>query len=476
MEQKLDIGQEIAKLTSELEGVKARLQLEITKRRIVERQLEASSFHIGSINAFSSVIQKSLDINELLQNMVEKTLSFFSCDRVFLLYPCDISAPSFRILAEAVRPEFPGGFALRMDIPITKTQVETFDAALKSDRPVVIVNTNFEVLKEEAEVFDKSGIIVPRSVMLMAVRPKTGAAWMFGLHQCSYSRQWSDDEKNLFHDICIRLADGINIFTLYKRLKESHESLERRVAEEIEKNRMKDQLMFEQSRQIAIGELLVNISHQWRQPLGVVSLFVQDIRDAYRFNELTDDYLNKSVNIVMDELQKLSDTIDNFRKLYRIEKETKPFSIAQAVKNALAVLAPYYAMNNITINADIEEDIIVEGYPNEFSKVILNILNNTNDVFEERNIKNGEITIKSYKDIKNGKAVLTICDNGGGVSDEIRNKIFDPYFTTKPKSRGAGLGLYMAKVIIENNMNGSIKAAKCGNGLKIIIEVSLWKG
>ncbi|MBF0565265.1 MAG: PAS domain S-box protein [Nitrospirae bacterium] len=248
-------------------------------------------------------------------------------------------------------------------------------------------------------------------------------------------------------------------------------NLQRRVNEEVDKNRWKDQVMFEQSRQISMGELLVSIAHHWRQPLNAISVLAQEIRDANMFHDLTDDYLDSTVKTIMGELQSLSDTIDNFRSFYHAEKEKKRFGIADIVAKSLSLMEGYFKNLNITIEVDIKEDMFVEGYPNEFSRVILCILNNTKDIFEEREIGNGHINIKLQKGSETGKAILSISDDGGGINDDIIDKIFDPYFTTKPKSRGTGLGLYIAKAVVEKNMSGTIKAQNTDGGLEIIIEV-----
>ncbi|MBF0519364.1 MAG: PAS domain S-box protein [Nitrospirae bacterium] len=255
------------------------------------------------------------------------------------------------------------------------------------------------------------------------------------------------------------------------QLNELNKNLQRRVTEEVEENRWKDQVMFEQSRHIAMGELLVNIAHHWRQPLNAISVIAQEIRDAKMFDDLTDEYLDSNVNIIMVELQLLSDTIDNFKSFYHVEKEKKRFSIAGAVEKSLSLMEGYFKNRQITIEVDVKNDIMVEGYPNEFSRAILSILNNTKDIFEERGIENGYIKIKLKKGDEAGKGMLCISDNGGGIREDIIGKIFDPYFTTKHKARGIGLGLYIAKSVIEMNMSGSIRAQNTDAGLEVIIEL-----
>ncbi|MBF0520002.1 MAG: PAS domain-containing sensor histidine kinase [Nitrospirae bacterium] len=235
--------------------------------------------------------------------------------------------------------------------------------------------------------------------------------------------------------------------------------------------REKEHLIYEQSRQLAMNELLVNISHHWRQPINAVSVLAQEIRDAYRFNELTFEHLDKVVKTIMNELKTLSDTIDDFRSFYRIEKNNKRFKVADVVRKTLYVMSEYFNENDITVDFHVKDDVIIEGYPNEYSKVVSTILNNTRDAFEQRNVEKGHIKIELYKDPSTGKVVLKISDNGGGVKDDLINKIFDPYFTTKPKSRGTGIGLYMANVLVQRKFQGVLRAENIDGGLAITIEI-----
>ncbi len=256
-----------------------------------------------------------------------------------------------------------------------------------------------------------------------------------------------------------------------EELRDVNLNLQKRVQNEIEKNRVKDQIMFEQSRHIVIGELLVNISHHWRQPLCAIGLIIQDIRDAYLHNELDVEYMDKSVDAMMSELNALSDTIENFRNFYVQDNEKRDFNVTAEIDKALMLLAGYIKDKGIVIDKALDDSLLIQGFPNEFAQVILNILTNAKDVFEKRNIINGVININSYKDSTTGKMIISIKDNGGGIQEDIMDKIFDPYFTTKHKTRGTGIGLYMAKVLIEKSMNGTLSVRNISGGCEFRIEI-----
>lgn len=235
--------------------------------------------------------------------------------------------------------------------------------------------------------------------------------------------------------------------------------------------RESEKMIYEQSRQLAINELLVNISHHWRQPLQTVSILAQEIRDAYRFNELSCEYLDEIVTTIMKELKMLSNTIDDFRNLYRMEKDKKQFNAADIIRKTLSITSKYFEVNDITVKFQVRDDVTIEGYPDEYSKTISAVLNNAVEVLNKKIVPDKHVEIELYKEPYNGRAILKISDNGGGIKGDIIDKIFDPYFTTKFKESGTGLGLYIAKTLIEKSFNGILSVKNIKNGTEFTIEV-----
>lgn len=248
-------------------------------------------------------------------------------------------------------------------------------------------------------------------------------------------------------------------------------NLEERVKEEVEENRKKDRLVFEQSRRMTMGELLMNIAHHWRQPLNVVAAISQEIEDSYKYGELTSDYLGKSIKTIMDQLIQLSGTINIFRDIYYSEKEIEEFAISESVRKSVSVVNDYLKCNNITVHTDFPEDIPVNGNSNDFCQAIIKILINAIEIIKERKVENGRITIKGKRISPGQRSLVTISDNGGGIEPENMNRIFDPYFTTKHMTMGTGLGLYIAKTIIENEMEGTLSVKNSNEGAQFIIDV-----
>ncbi|MGD0584401.1 MAG: GAF domain-containing protein [Oryzomonas sp.] len=245
------------------------------------------------------------------------------------------------------------------------------------------------------------------------------------------------------------------------------ETIERLLATEA--LREKEQMLIQQSRQAAMGEMIGNIAHQWRQPLNTLGLTVQQLLLFYDMDEFTREFLEKSVGRSMELIQHMSKTIDDFRNYFRPDKEKVEFELSEAVTTTLSLVEDSFKSEHIRIKYIAKSEPVTIGYRNEYAQVVLNILNNARDVFKERNIKDPMVSITVFTE--NGRAVVTISDNAGGIPEEIIGKIFDPYFTTKGPQAGTGVGLFMSKTIIEKNMGGRLSVRNHGDGAEFRIEV-----
>jgi PAS domain S-box-containing protein len=242
--------------------------------------------------------------------------------------------------------------------------------------------------------------------------------------------------------------------------------LEKRVQEEVRKNRQKDHMLIQQSRLAAMGEMIASIGHQWRQPLNSLSLLIQDVPEAVEFGEINSEYANKFTKESMILIKHMSQTIQDFRKFYLPNKEKAPFSLSESIEDALSIFSISLKNHNIDVRFEYRGQQKAFGNQNEFSQAVLNILTNARDTFVEKRIENRKlyITIKETPMFYSAE----ILDNGGGIESLLADKIFDPYFTTRPN--GTGLGLYMTKMILEN-MNGSVKVENKGSGACFLLTV-----
>lgn len=257
--------------------------------------------------------------------------------------------------------------------------------------------------------------------------------------------------------------------TAEEKIKELNKNLEEKVREEIEKNREKEALLLKQSRNAAMGEMIGNIAHQWRQPLNGLALIIQDIEESYLYSELNAEYIKNSVSKSMSIIQHMSQTIDDFRNFFKPDKEKQSFSIKAVLEKTISFVEASFRNNKIELSLYVGNDMFITGFPNEYSQVIINILNNAKDVILERKVECPYVRI-TLKD-NYGKALLLIDDNAGGIDTEVIEKVFDPYFTTKEQGKGTGIGLYMSKTIIEKNMGGKLKVRNTGQGAEFSIEI-----
>jgi len=257
-----------------------------------------------------------------------------------------------------------------------------------------------------------------------------------------------------------------------QKLEQLNKTLEIQVEKKIKELRDKDQLLIKQSKMAAMGEMMSNIAHQWRQPLSLINNTVTEIEFDIDLDELenvdiqTFKKCSKEIRLVTSFLSK---TVDDFRNFFKPTKEKEDFNLLGSIDEALNILQSKLKNKQIALNvmANHFDKMIVNGYPNEFKHVIINLINNAEDALTQNNIKNPFIDIETSKE--DGKSIIEISDNAGGIEDHIIDKIFDPYFTTKYQSQGTGIGLYMSKMIIEKNMGGKIMVENTKDGAKFTI-------
>ena len=243
-----------------------------------------------------------------------------------------------------------------------------------------------------------------------------------------------------------------------QELQQLNRDLELKVQYEVEQSRKKDQIMFRQSRLASMGEMIGNIAHQWRQPLNAIVLVVQSFQMKRMAGlELSDEFIDKQVKEGIELASLMSHTIDDFRNFFKPNHSEERFSVKSIVQYSINLVKEYYEKAGIEILLCDSASVEVRGYPNEFSQVIMNLLSNAKDALEERGIATKLIEISITKEGDN--ALIGVIDNGGGICDEVLDRMFEPYFTTKHKSSGTGIGLYMSKQIIEKQMQGTINGA-----------------
>ena len=264
-----------------------------------------------------------------------------------------------------------------------------------------------------------------------------------------YKEYFESINKN---DIIIKENDNQKMII---KLEKINMELEKLFKKEMDENKRKEALMIYQSKFVAMGEMIGNIAHQWRQPLSILGLIITNIEDMHKYNDVDEEVLGDLIGKSRRLIDKMSQTIDDFRYFFKPKMDKESFSIYDSIFSTMELIEENFKFYKIEVSIENINNLSAYGYLNQYSQVIFNIINNAIDALAECNIKNKKIKIEISSD--GFYNTVKIKDNAGGIDELTAKEIFEPYFTTKQNKQGTGLGLYMAKMIIEKNFNGSIK-------------------
>ncbi len=248
--------------------------------------------------------------------------------------------------------------------------------------------------------------------------------------------------------------------------------LENQISKEVKHIREKDSMILIQSRNSAVGEMIGNIAHQWRQPINAIGILIQDFADAYEFGELDEAYIQEKVVVINNLIEYMNQTIDDFKNFFSPDKREINFAASEVVERAIDFVACSFSARNIDYNITIDQDFTTFGSENELFQAILNILNNAKDAFQENEIKQPQVRIDLS--IFENTGYITIQDNAGGVKEDIIENVFEPYVTTKTERKGTGIGLYIVKNIVEINFTGSIQVENLDGGARFTIKLPIY--
>ena len=283
----------------------------------------------------------------------------------------------------------------------------------------------------------------------------------------------SDGIKEWFRNKAVKHENGfICTFEIITEDKLIQKKLEQRVEEEIKKRHKQEMMLIQKSKMALMGEMLAAIAHNWRQPLNTISLLSASISKKLLKSKLTKNYIDNWSTSMNNQLNFMSQTIDDFRDFYTPKEDLKNTQLKKIILKVIFLIDHQLKINNIKIEIDIPDSIFIICLENQLQQALINILSNSKEAIINKNIDNGLILISANK--HDSYIDLIIQDNGGGVeNEEILLSIFEPYFTTKSNSQGTGIGLYMTKIIIEQNMKGKVEVISIKHGLKFIIKMPI---
>ncbi|WP_198401110.1 transporter substrate-binding domain-containing protein [Thiomicrospira microaerophila] len=269
----------------------------------------------------------------------------------------------------------------------------------------------------------------------------------------------------------LAVITSVLIFFFYRQydISKINKKLKKEMEQQYQDNLEKDRLIFQQSKLVAMGEMIENIAHQWRQPLASINASVMTIDNLAHESGFHSDKLEGELAYMEGVAEHMSQTLDNFRNFLSKDNKAECFSLAAVIDESLSITHKTLENDQIEINLNLEGDLKIFGNKVDFMQVILVLINNAKDALENQPLSPKKLTISAQKH----KDIIRILfkDNGGGIPENLIEKIFDPYFTTKHKAQGTGIGLYITKLIIEKKMGGTITASSKEQGACFNIEL-----
>ncbi|MCX6073022.1 MAG: ABC transporter substrate-binding protein [Campylobacterales bacterium] len=247
-----------------------------------------------------------------------------------------------------------------------------------------------------------------------------------------------------------------------------NEHLQEEIKKAVLKNRTQEKILMQQAKMAEIGSMLESIAHQWRQPLNILGISMSNLSLGLALGK--PENIENTVEIVEQQIQYMSQTIDDFRNFFKQDLAQKRININDTLNEIETLIGPLLRRNDITLVRNIDPSITLFVYPNELKQVLLNIINNGREAIEHAKSKNREISVRCENN--SHFCTISIEDTGGGVPLDIIDKLFDPYFTTKFESQGTGIGLYMAKVIIEKHFFGKLRVYNTERGACFEIQLN----
>jgi C4-dicarboxylate-specific signal transduction histidine kinase len=274
-----------------------------------------------------------------------------------------------------------------------------------------------------------------------------------------------DARTHELHSVNQRLA------AKQRQLEELNQSLELRIQEAVTELRKKDQVMIAQSRHAAMGEMIGNIAHQWRQPLNALNLVLFNLKEAFQAGELDARAMGEAAADGNRLIQRMSATISDFRDFFKVDKVERAFSAPEHVRETISLVEASFRKDQVLIRVEGTPALQVLGFPNEYAHVLLNLLSNAREAILASG-EGGLVTVRVG--LEAGEGFLQVTDTGGGIPAEVMDNIYDPYFSTKPK--GTGVGLYMSRMIVERSLHGRIEARNVEGGAQFTVFTPLPPG
>ncbi len=270
----------------------------------------------------------------------------------------------------------------------------------------------------------------------------------------------------------------VKIYHSQKRKNETLKKIQNNILDKVDKRHKnvnaesskKGTMLVQQSKMAAMGEMMDAVAHQWKQPLNSISMMTDMLKDDFKDDLVDEEYINEMTETTHMQIAHMVNTLSEFRNFFRPAQDSKNFLVSECVNSVQVLMKDELLKNTIDLTIDIQEDITVDGLINEFKHLFLNLLSNSIDAFNEKEIQGRKITIRIYK--KGEQGIIEFEDNAKGIPQHVIANIFKPNVTTKADGKGTGIGLYMSSQIVEKH-NGTINVENVNFGALFTVTIKL---
>ncbi len=270
-------------------------------------------------------------------------------------------------------------------------------------------------------------------------------------------KQKSDIELlgNMFVNFSTKITNAIEACYNVEKIHKLNKNLKVQISEEKNKNAFNEKVMISQSRMAIMGEMIGMIAHQWRQPITIIGMVTNNMIIDLHLESFEKERAIQELETIDKQVHYLSRTIDDFRNFFKPNRLAQTIDFKTVCDELRTILGKSFETHNIKLLFEGESTTQITTFKNELIQVLLNVLTNAKDAFCENTVHNASVKV-SIKQLTGGDVSFFIQDNAGGISPDIVDKIFEPYFSTKHEKNGTGLGLYMSAMILEKHLGGSI--------------------
>lgn len=435
-----------------------------------KRSEEARRGHVKlleSLDRIDRTIRGATDLDRMLEATLDTLLDIFKADRAWLLYPCDPDAPSWHVPMERTRPEYPGAYELNCDHRQDETSRAIMLAALASDEPSVQMRSS--EFPGGPEWINQYSI---QSQISIPVYPKTGKAWVLGMHQCSHERVWTTSDRHHFKEIARRITDGLSSLLFLRDLQQSEGELRqhREHLEELVEQRSRElaesREKLEQAERLAsIGTLAAGLAHEINNPVGGILLAAENACEA-RLRPNPDSVVSSCLDDIITNAQRCGDIIRSVLRFARHERSEKaPCDLNNIIRRSLQHTEDYANEHGASVTLTLEADLLpIQANALEIEQVFANLIRNAAEASTDR------IDIRIRTESGEGVIRASVSDTGRGIPQERLKRLFDPFFTTRLEKGGTGLGLSIVHGIIEEHGAAIDVRSEIGKGTTFTIE------